>query len=200
MRRIEQVRASVVEHRSPARGRRRNSKPKKAHGCFGENCSCHAYRRLHNDGLDDVRKNMTSNDAYVSCPESLRCFDIFAFACCQYLSTDKARVSDPASERQCQNKIEDARTAKSNESNCEQNSGKRQKRIHHHYVDEAIDAPSVVASDGSDYQAQKKRRNHNATANQHRDAGTINKAGKNVAAKFVRTKPMGKRWCRKPGG
>ncbi len=74
-----------------------------------------------------------------------------------------------------------------------QNSGEGKKCVHHDDVDEAIDAASVVAGDGTDDEAEGERRANDTTADEHRNARAINQAGKDVAAKFVSAAPVGGR-------
>src|SRR5579863_650330 len=63
MRRIEQMRAPIVEHGPPARGRRRYAKSEKAHGGIRENRPGHADRSLHHDGLNNVGQNVAGNNS-----------------------------------------------------------------------------------------------------------------------------------------
>src|SRR5215468_3581963 len=72
--RIEQMRAGVVEHRSPTGGRRRHTEPKKAHGRFGEDGPRHADCGLHDDRLNDVGKDVTHDDAKIAGAERARRF------------------------------------------------------------------------------------------------------------------------------
>ncbi len=66
------------------------------------------------------------------------------------------------------------------------NSGERQKCVHQHDIDEAVDAASVVSRDRADDQAKRKRGQHHAAADNHGDARAVDGARKNVAAEFVR--------------
>src|SRR5580700_6737576 len=63
MRRVEQVRAAVVEHGSPARGRRRDAESKKTHGGFREDGSGHADGGLHDHRLNNIRQNVAGNNS-----------------------------------------------------------------------------------------------------------------------------------------
>src|SRR5271170_6362128 len=188
------MRAAVVEHRSPAGRRRRHAESEEAHGGFGENGSGHADRRLHDHGLNDVRQNVTDDDAQVARSESACRFDELALARGEDLSAHQAGVADPASERERENEIEDTGAAEGYERNRKQDSGEREERIHQDHVDEAVDASSVVAGDGADDEAEGERSGDDAAPDQHRDARAIDNARENVAAEFVGAEPVRMRW------
>src|SRR5205807_6671397 len=80
MRRVEQVRAGVVEHGAPACGWWRHAEAQKAHGRFGKDGAGHADRGLHDDRLNDVGENVSNNHAPVACAQGSRRFHILALA------------------------------------------------------------------------------------------------------------------------
>src|SRR5580704_1365790 len=190
MRRVEQVGATVVEHGSPTRRRRRHAESEKAHGGFGKNGSGHADGGLHNHGLNDVRQNMAADYPHVARAQRARSFDEFAFAGGENLSAHQACIAHPTSQRKRENKIENARPAKSDKSNGEKNSWKREKGIHQHDINKAVDPAAVVASDRSDDEAKRKRCRDHAASDQHRDPCAEDDARKNVAAQFVGAEPV----------
>src|ERR1700722_13410317 len=122
MGRIEEVRAAIVEHRSPAGGRRRDAESEKTHGGFGENGSGHADGGLHDDWLNDVGQNMAHDNAEIAGAKGAGCFDEFAFAGGEDLSANQTSVANPSAERERENEIEDAWTTEGHKSNREQNS------------------------------------------------------------------------------
>src|ERR1700692_307818 len=98
MRRVEQVVATVVEHGSPTRRRRRYAESEKAHRGFGKNGSGHADGGLHDHGLNDVRQNMADDDPQIARAQSAGGFDEFALARGENLSANQTSVADPASQ------------------------------------------------------------------------------------------------------
>src|SRR5579864_3719894 len=96
VRSLEKIHPAVVEHGSPACGGRRNTEAEKTHGGFGEDGAGHANRGLHDDGLNDIRKDVAHDDAQIGCTQSARSFDKFAFPGSQDLSANQARVADPS--------------------------------------------------------------------------------------------------------
>ena len=124
MRRVEQMRAPVVEHGSPACGRRRHAEAEKTHGGFGEDRAGHANRGLHDHGLNNVGQNVAHDDAQIAGAEGAGGFDEFAFAGGENLSANQARVADPSAEREGEDEIEDAGAAECDEGDGDQNSGK----------------------------------------------------------------------------
>src|SRR6267154_3951611 len=117
MRRVEQVRSSIVEHGAPACRWRRNAESEKTHGGFGQNRASHPDRGLHNYGLNNVGKNVAHDDAQIGRAESAGGFDKFTFARGQNLSTNQARITNPSTERKRKNEIEDAGAAEGDECN-----------------------------------------------------------------------------------
>src|SRR5579862_81639 len=180
MRSIEQIRAAVVQHGSPTRGWRRNAETEKAHGGFGQDRSSHADRGLHNDRLNNVRQNVANDDSKIARSQRTRGLHEFSFAGSENLSADKARITDPSSERQREHEIENTGTAEGDERDREQNPWEGQKRIHQNDIDEAVDRSSVISGDGADHKSQKERGQHNATTDQHRDARAVNGAREHV--------------------
>ena len=148
--------AAIVQHSAPTSRWRRHTQAEKAHSGFSEDCAGHADGRLHHDRLNNVGQNVARDDAEIAGTERAGGFHIFAFAGGQHLSADKARIAHPASEREGENKIENAGTAEGDESNGQKNSGERQERIHDDDIDEAIEASAVVAGGGADEEAEKR--------------------------------------------
>ena len=144
------MRAAVVEHGSPTGGRRRNTEPEKAHRGLGKDCAGHADCGLDDYGLNNVRQDVPRNDAQIACSQGARGFDEFALPRGEDLSANQTSITDPPAQRESENQIKDSRPAKGDESNGQQDSRKRQKRIHQDHVDEAIDASAVVSRDGTD--------------------------------------------------
>ena len=105
---------------------------------------------------------MANDDAQVAGSESARRFDEFAFTGGKNLSANEARVADPPAERERENEIEDAGTTEGDESDRQQNSGERKKRVHQDDVDETVDATTVVSGDRTDDESEGERREHNA--------------------------------------
>src|ERR1700722_16197321 len=195
MRRIEKMRAAVVEHGSPAGRWRRHAESQKTHGGFGEDRSRHADRRLHDHGLNNVWQNVADDDAQIAGSEGAGGLHEFAFARSKDLSADEARVADPTSEREREDQIEDAGTSEGDKSNGKQNSRERKESVHQHNVNEAVDASAVVASDGPDDEAKRERCEHDAASYQHRDARSVNDARENVASEFVGAEKVSVRWA-----
>src|SRR6266446_4031589 len=164
------MRASVVEHRSPACGWRRNTESEKTHGGFGKDCPCHADCGLHDYRLNNVWKNVADDDAQVAGAERAGGLDEFALARGKNLSADKASVTDPPAEREREDQIENARAAESDEGNGEKNSGEGEECVHEDDIDEAVDASAIIAGDRTDDEPEGKRGENDATAHQHRDA------------------------------
>src|SRR5580692_5037681 len=200
MRRVEQMSAAVVEHGAPAGGGRRHAKSEKTHGGFGENGSGHADGSLHDNWLNNVGENMADDDAEIASPQSAGGFDKFAFARREDLSADQAGVADPASQRERENKIEDAGAAEGDEGDGEKDSREREKRVHQDDVDKAVDATTVVSGDGADEEPECERGEHHAASDQHRYARTVDDARENVAPEFVGPEPVRVRWTAEARG
>src|SRR5271169_1228554 len=93
MRGVEKVGAAVVEHRSPTRRGRRDAEAEKTHGGFGQDGSGHADRGLDDDRLNDVRKNVTDDDAEVAGAEGAGRFHEFTFPGSEDLSANQASIA-----------------------------------------------------------------------------------------------------------
>src|SRR5215471_19227891 len=187
---VEEMGTAIVEHGTPACGRRRYAEAEKAHGGFGKDCACHSDGGLHNHWLNDIWQDVAHDNAQVAGAECAGCFDKFAFAGGEHLAADQARVANPSAEREREHQVEDAGTAKGNERDRQQNSRERHKRVHQHDVDEAVDASTVISSDRADNQTEPERYQHDATANKHGDARSVNDAGEDVASEFVSAEPV----------
>jgi hypothetical protein len=145
--------ATIVEHGAPTGGGRRHAEAEETHGGFREDGASHADGRLHDHGLNNVGKNVTNDHAQIARAQRSRCFHELTLARGQYLGTDQARVSYPSSQAECEHEVENAGSAEGYESNCQQDSRKREKSIHDHDVDEAVEASAIVAGERSDDQA-----------------------------------------------
>jgi len=60
------VGSAIVKHTSPTGGRRGNAETQKAHGSFRENGSSHPNCCLNNHGLNNVRQDVSRNDAQIA--------------------------------------------------------------------------------------------------------------------------------------
>ena len=89
--------------------------------------------------------------------QGARGFDEFALPRGEDLSANQTSITDPPAQRESENQIKDSRPAKGDESNGQQDSRKRQKRIHQDHVDEAIDASAVVSRNGTDDETEAER-------------------------------------------
>ena len=74
----------------------------------------------------------------------------------KHLSTNQSRVADPSAERERHHEIQNARPAKRDEGDRNQNSREGKKCIHNDHVEETIDRPSVVSGNRSDDEAEAK--------------------------------------------
>src|SRR5437879_3744890 len=133
---------------------------------------------------------MADDDAPVTGSEGASSFDEFPFPGGQDLGANQAGVTHPATQRECQDEIENAWTAEGDKGDRQQYSGKREKGVHHHDIHETVDASAVVAGDRTDYQPQKKGSGDNARAHQHGNARAEDEAGKDVATEFVGAAPV----------
>jgi hypothetical protein len=190
MGRVKKVGTPVIEHGAPAGGRGCNSEAKKTHGRFGKNCSSHADRSLHNNGLDDVGKNVAHDNALVARAQRPSGFNKLTFASGKDLRAHQARIADPSGERKRLHKIENAGPAKGNERDRDQNPGQREERIHYNHVDETIDAAAVVAGYRTDDQTDSQRCADHTGTDQHGDSRTIDKPGEKIAAQFIGSSPV----------
>src|SRR5437667_12797212 len=125
MRRIEEMRAAVVEHGAPASCRRGYAEAQEAHSGLGENSARHADRRLHDHRLNDVGQNMVNDNAQIACAESACGLHEFALARVQHLRTNLHSVAVPTSNRKPYTRMEHSRPSESNEDDGKQNSGTR---------------------------------------------------------------------------
>ena len=82
---------------------------------------------------------MADDDAEIAGADGASSFDELAFTGSENLSANQTSVTDPSAERKCEDEIENAGAAKGDEGNGQQDSRKRQKRIHQDDVDEAVD-------------------------------------------------------------
>src|SRR5450631_3354719 len=119
---VEKVGAPVVEHSPPTGRGRGHAETQEAHGRFGQYGASHPNGRLHDDGLNNVGKNMANDDAEIARAQSFSGFDEFAFASRENLSTNQAGVANPASQRKRQHEIEDAGPAEGDERDGQQDS------------------------------------------------------------------------------
>ena len=92
--------AAVVEHRAPARRRRRHTKAEKTHGGLGEDGSGHANGGLHDHRLNDVGQDVADDNTQVAGAEGSRGFNEFALPGSQDLSADQTSVTNPSAERE----------------------------------------------------------------------------------------------------
>ena len=145
VRRVEEVRARVVQHASPTWDRGWDAETQEAHGGFGEDGGGHADGGLHDYGLHDVGQDVAGEDSEVSGSEGARGFHVFALAGGEDLGADEAGVADPASDDQGEDEVPEAGAEEGDEGDGQQDSRKRKKRIHHDDVDEAVDESAVVS-------------------------------------------------------
>ena len=193
MRCVEQMRAGVVQHRSPTRGGRRHTQAQETHGRFRQNCARHADCGLHNHGLNNIWKDVAQDDAQVAGAKCTRCFDEFSFTHGQHLAAHQARVANPASKRESEHEIENSRAAEGDEGDRDEDSGERKKRIHQDDVDEAVDASSVISGKRADDESKEQRAGDDARADEHGNARSPDEAGEDVASEFVGTAEMMRR-------
>src|SRR5947209_20319017 len=104
--RVEQMRASVVQHRAPARCGWRYAEPQKAEGRLRENRARHSDRRLHDDRLNHVGEDVLRQDPPIACAERSRRFHKLTFFDGEHLRADKARVADPSAEAESEDEVE----------------------------------------------------------------------------------------------
>ena len=78
--------------------------------------------------------------------------------------------------------------------------GNDKKRVDEHDVHEMVEPASAIAGERADRETHQPRAEHDANANQHRDAGAVDDARKNVAAKFVGAHRVPGSWARQTGG
>ena len=112
-------------------------------------------------------------------------FDILALAGGEHLGADEAGVADPAADDESQDQVPEAGAEKGDEGDGQQDSGKREKCVHHDDVDEAVEAAAVVSGERADQDAEQQRSGDDRDANDHGDARAVEDAGENVAAQLV---------------
>src|SRR5450432_179764 len=193
MRRVQEMNSGVVEHRAPARRRRRYAEAEETHGSLRQNCAGNADGTLHNDWLHDVGEDVAENDSQVARAQSPRGLDEFPFANRQDLGAHQPGIADPSAERQSENQVEQARAAEGYESDGQQDSGERQKRVNDDDVDEAVEQAPVVAGEGAYDEAEQQGEGDHASADQHGDAGAVDDTGEDIAAEFIGAEPVGAR-------
>src|ERR1700761_1269720 len=78
VRRVEEMRTRVVEHRSPAWRGRWDAQAEEAERSLGEDDAAHADGSLHQQRLHHVGQDVTKEDAQAARSQSTRRFNIFA--------------------------------------------------------------------------------------------------------------------------
>src|SRR5579872_4548260 len=99
MRRVEQVRATIVKHGSPARSGRRYAETEKAHGSFGENSSRHANGGLHNNRLNNIGEDVADDHAQITGSQCASSFHKFTLPSGKHLRAHQTCIANPASKR-----------------------------------------------------------------------------------------------------
>ena len=109
VRRVKQVRPRVIEHRTPARRRRRHAQSQKAHRRFRQDRARHADRRLHDHRLNNVRQNVARDDPYIARAHGPRAFHKFPLPHRQNLRAHQPGIPHPPANRERQDKVEQSR-------------------------------------------------------------------------------------------
>ena len=145
----------------------------------------HSDSGLHDDRLHDVGQDVADEDAEIGGSEGARGFDVFALAGGQHLGADQAGVADPSADDEGQDEVPQAGAEKGDEGDGQQDTGEREKRVHHDDVDEAVDPSAVVSGERADEGAEQERSGDHRAADDHGVAGSVEDAGEQVAAQFV---------------
>lgn len=190
MRGVEKVGASVVEHGTPTCGGRRDAEPEKAQGGLGEHGAGHADGGLHDEWLQKVGQDVPCDEAQIGGSEGACGFDEFTLPQGEHLSTDEARVADPAGEGKSEDEIDEAGTEKRDEGDGEQDAGKGEKCVGEIDVDDGVGKSSVKACETAGNKADSEGDGHNGDGHEQRDAGTEKDAGEDVSAEFVCAEAM----------
>lgn len=130
--------ARVVQHRAPARHRRKYAETEKAERRFGEYCSRHADGGLDKDRLKNIGKQVAQHDPEIGSSQRADSQDEFKLLHFQDLGARQTSVAGPPCDNQRKDDLSDARAEESRKRDSQQDAGKRQKRVDQQEIYEPI--------------------------------------------------------------
>ncbi len=190
---VEEVGASVVEHGSPCGGGRLDAEAEEAEGGFGEYGACHADGGLHEQGLNDVGKNVAEHEVEVGGSEGAGGLNVFTLFDCHDLSSNEAGVVDPTGEGESEDEIDEAGAEEGDEGDGEKYSGEGEEGVGEIDVDDGVGEATVEARDHAEDCAEDERDGDDGDGDGEGDAGAEEDTGEDVAAELVGAKEVGGR-------
>src|SRR5215203_4115255 len=107
---VENIKPSrLLDHRSPARSRWRNSETEKRERRFRENGACHPERGLYYQRLHGVRHDMGEQDPHIACAQGACGLYKIIFPNFENLATHDACVAHPANNTQSEDYFSETR-------------------------------------------------------------------------------------------
>ena len=157
MRRVEEMRAAIVEHRSPTGGGAGDAETEEAEGRFRKDCGGHADGGLDDEGLDDVGEDVADDDAEVGGAEGACGFDELTLFDGHDLGADKTGVANPAGDGESEDEVQEAGAEEGDEGDGEEDSGEREEGVGDVDVEDGIEPTAVEAGDAACEEAECKR-------------------------------------------
>src|SRR6185295_6796647 len=113
--------ATVIEHTSPTRCRRGDAETEKTQRRFRKDRSGHSDAGLDQNGLNDVRQNMTYENSRTGCAQRSSSFDELECLDLEDLAPGQSRITHPADAGQRKNQSIETRAEKSHEGDRQEN-------------------------------------------------------------------------------
>src|SRR3981189_2965120 len=138
--------ARIVEHRAPTGDGRENAQAEKTQSGFGKYGSRHPNGRLNQDWLKNIWQQMPNDNAWVWRSKRTGGKNKFKFLHFQNLSPRETRITCPTCNDKRENHFTYARTEKHGESDGQQNTRERKKRVDEQQIDDAIEPAAEITS------------------------------------------------------
>ena len=177
--------ARVVEHGAPTGRGREHAETQKAERGFCENRAGEADGGLDEDGRQRIGNEVAQENARVRGSERTgreHKLELFDF---EGLRAGEARVACPARDHQGQNHFANAGAEECGKGDREQNSRERKKCVDEQIVYKVVEPAAKVAGKRAYGESGESGAQHDAKADEQRDARAVQSARQNVAAQFV---------------
>ena len=153
---VEEVRAGVVEHGSPAGCGGWDAKAEEAEGGLSEDGAGHADCGLHDEWLHGVGKHVEGQKPEVGGAEGASGFDELAVAEGEDLRAHEASVVDPAGDGEGKDDVAKAAAEEGDKGDGEQDAGQGEEGVGDVDVEDEVGDAAVEAGDGADDAADEQ--------------------------------------------
>ena len=190
MGRVEEVGACVIEHGAPRGCGRGDAETEEAERGFRENGSGHADGGLHDERLDDVRKDVTEKDAGIGGAEGSGCLDELALTDGHDLGSDEARVADPTGEGEGDDQVDESWAKEGHEGDGKQDARKREEGVGDVDIEDGVGEAAIETGQCACGKTDGDGQGDDRDCDGEGDARAKKDAGEDIATEFIRTEQM----------